>query len=73
MPFTLYCSNNTSQIPELINFESELMYIDKAATVSLENITTDVHELEKGMDLVRKEFELRGKEKHNTVLRRFLK
>lgn len=33
---------------------------------------TDVHELEKGMDLVRKEFELRGKEKHNTVLRDFL-
>ena len=42
------------------------------STVSLENITTDVHELEKGMDLVRKEFELRGKEKHNTVLRDFL-
>lgn len=40
--------------------------------VSLENIITDVHELEKGMDLVRKEFELRGKEKHNTVLRDFL-
>ncbi|XP_076303905.1 formin-like protein isoform X2 [Lasioglossum baleicum] len=60
------------KFPELINFESELMYIDKAATVSLENITTDVHELEKGMDLVKKEFELRGKEKHNTVLRDFL-
>ncbi|XP_018395761.1 PREDICTED: formin-like protein CG32138 [Cyphomyrmex costatus] len=60
------------KFPELTNFESELMYIDKAATVSLENITTDVHELEKGMDLVRKEFELRGKEKHNTVLRDFL-
>ncbi|XP_048508614.1 formin-like protein isoform X2 [Athalia rosae] len=60
------------KFPELINFESELMYIDKAATVSIENITTDVHELEKGMDLVRKEFELRGKEKHNTVLRDFL-
>ncbi|XP_032457506.1 formin-like protein isoform X2 [Nasonia vitripennis] len=60
------------KFPELVNFESELMYIDKAATVSLENVTTDVHELEKGMDLVRKEFELRGKEKHNTVLRDFL-
>ena len=82
---------------EIINFESELLYIDKAATgekqkllnlkakllqrdrmnifcfpVSLENITSDVHELEKGMDLVRKEYELRGKEKHNTVLRDFL-
>lgn len=31
-----------------------------------------MHELEKGMDQVRKEFELRGKEKHNTVLRDFL-
>ncbi|XP_015594806.1 formin-like protein CG32138 isoform X2 [Cephus cinctus] len=60
------------KFPELINFESELMYIDKAATVSIENITSDVHELEKGMDLVRKEYELRGKEKHNTVLRDFL-
>ncbi|XP_011309780.1 formin-like protein CG32138 isoform X2 [Fopius arisanus] len=60
------------KFPELINFESELMYIDKAATVSLENIIADVHELEKGMDQVRKEFELRGKEKHNTVLRDFL-
>ena len=40
--------------------------------VSLENVTTDVSELEKGMDLVRKEFEMRGKEKHNTVLRDFL-
>ncbi|XP_043271728.1 formin-like protein isoform X2 [Venturia canescens] len=60
------------KFPEIINFESELMYIDKAATVSIENITTDVHELEKGMDQVRKEFELRGKEKHNTVLRDFL-
>lgn len=40
--------------------------------VSIENITTDVHELEKGMDLVRKEYELRSKERHNTVLRDFL-
>nr|CAD7267823.1 unnamed protein product [Timema shepardi] len=33
---------------------------------------TDVHELEKGMELVRKEAELRGKERHNTVLKDFL-
>lgn len=34
---------------------------------------TDVHELEKGMDLVRKEQDLRsGREKHNVVLRDFL-
>lgn len=41
--------------------------------MSLENITTDVHDLEKGMEQVRKEFELRGKEKNNTVLHDFLK
>lgn len=33
---------------------------------------TDVHELEKGMDLVRKEHELRGKERQSVVLRDFL-
>ncbi|XP_023246992.1 formin-like protein CG32138 [Copidosoma floridanum] len=60
------------KFPELITFDSELLYIDKAATVSLENITTDVQELEKGMGLVRKEYELRSKEKHNIILRDFL-
>lgn len=61
-----------SKFPDLLNFESELLYIEKAATVSLENIVTDVHELEKGMDLVRKEHELRGKERQSVVLRDFL-
>ncbi|XP_066998237.1 formin-like protein [Anabrus simplex] len=60
------------KFPELLHFDAELLYIDKAAVVSLENIMTDVHELEKGMELVRKEAELRGKERHNTVLRDFL-
>lgn len=40
--------------------------------VSLDNMNTDVNELEKGMELVRKEAELRGKERHNLVLRDFL-
>lgn len=40
--------------------------------VSLENIVTDVHELEKGMDIVRKEHELRGKERQSVILRDFL-
>ncbi|KAG8222413.1 hypothetical protein J437_LFUL004872 [Ladona fulva] len=61
---------------DLHNFESELMYIDKAATVSLENVATDMQELEKGMELTRKELEhrknFRGDEKHGTVLRDFL-
>lgn len=40
--------------------------------MSLENIITDVHELEKGMDQVRKEVELRGKGAQSHVLRDFL-
>uniref|UniRef100_A0A1L8DMV5 Putative rho gtpase effector bni1 n=1 Tax=Nyssomyia neivai TaxID=330878 RepID=A0A1L8DMV5_9DIPT len=57
---------------DLLNFDTELFYIDKAAQVSLENVITDVHELEKGMEAVRKEAELRGKGPHNHVLRDFL-
>ena len=45
--------------------------------MALENIVTDIHELEKGMDLVRKEAELRGSGKErgsgqSVVLRDFL-
>ena len=40
--------------------------------VSLENIVTDVHELEKGMELVKKEQELRGKERQIVVIKDFL-
>ncbi|XP_022920232.1 formin-like protein [Onthophagus taurus] len=57
---------------ECLNFDSELMYIEKAAVVSLENITTDVHEIEKGMEAVRKEAEIRGKGSQSLVLRDFL-
>lgn len=41
--------------PDLKSFHSELKYIDKAAQYSLENIMTDVNELEKGMALTKKE------------------
>lgn len=40
--------------------------------MSLENIITDVNELEKGMDMVRKEVELRGKGVQSHILRDFL-
>lgn len=42
--------------------------------VSLENVVSDVHELEKGMEAVKKEAEARAHNKsgHNTVLRDFL-
>lgn len=65
------------KFPELLNFDSELFCIDKASQVSLENVMTDVVELEKGMDVVRKEVELRGKGNssssfQNHVLKDFL-
>ncbi|XP_018334507.1 formin-like protein CG32138 [Agrilus planipennis] len=60
------------KFPELLNFDSELLCIEKAATVSLENITTDVQELEKGMDMVRKEADGRGRTTQNLVIRDFL-
>lgn len=58
--------------PDLLNFDSELFSIDKASQVSLENVITDVSELEKGMDVVRKEVEQRGKNTQNLVLKDFL-
>jgi len=48
-----------SDYPELRNFYAELKCIDKGALFSLENIMTDVHELEKGMSLTRKELDAR--------------
>uniref|UniRef100_A0AAR5PXH6 Formin-like protein n=1 Tax=Dendroctonus ponderosae TaxID=77166 RepID=A0AAR5PXH6_DENPD len=60
------------KFPDLLNFDSELHCIEKAAVVSIENISTDVHELEKGMDAVRKEAEIRGRGNHSLVVRDFL-
>ncbi|XP_050738380.1 formin-like protein isoform X2 [Eriocheir sinensis] len=40
---------------DLNNFDAELRFIEKAAQVSLENIMTDVNELEKGMEQAKKE------------------
>lgn len=57
---------------ELMNFDSELFSIDKASQVSLENVIADVNELEKGMDIVRREVEQQGKKSQNVVLKDFL-
>jgi hypothetical protein len=48
-----------AKYPELRGFDTELKYIDKAAQFSLENILTDVTELEKGMSLTQKELQAR--------------
>lgn len=59
------------KFPDLLEFDNELIYIEKAAQVSLENLITDVHELEKGMEIVRKEAEMRTKPQ-NLILKDFL-
>jgi hypothetical protein len=48
-----------TRYPELRSFDAELKYIDKAAQFSLENVLTDVSELEKGMALTQKELAAR--------------
>lgn len=40
--------------------------------VSMENVLTDVHELEKGMDLCKKEMQLRRDARDAAVLKEFL-
>ncbi|RZF45429.1 hypothetical protein LSTR_LSTR015730, partial [Laodelphax striatellus] len=57
--------------PDLLHFDAELMYIEKAATVSLENVVLDVGELEKLMEVVRREAEGR-QSAASTLLKDFL-
>ncbi|XP_023173070.2 formin-like protein isoform X2 [Drosophila hydei] len=61
-----------AKFPELLNFECELYGTDKAASVALENVVADVQELDKGMEQVRKEVELRVKGTQTHILRDFL-
>lgn len=68
-----YIVNTIRQkFPELLNFDTELYCIDKASLVSLENVVSDVNELEKGMVLVRKEADIRGKGPQNHIVKDFL-
>ncbi|XP_017862168.1 PREDICTED: formin-like protein CG32138 isoform X3 [Drosophila arizonae] len=61
-----------AKFPELLNFECELYGTEKAASVALENVVADVQELDKGMEQVRKEVELRVKGTQTHILRDFL-
>ena len=65
-----------AKYPDLRGFETELRYIEKAAQFSLENIMTDVNELEKGMNLTLKELTARqntpnGKNQRTMALKDF--
>lgn len=60
------------RFPDLLSFDAELYHVEQAALVSLENVVSDVQELEKGMEVVRKEADLRGKAQYSHVLKDFL-
>ncbi|XP_012514565.1 PREDICTED: formin-like protein 2 [Propithecus coquereli] len=50
-------------------FYNELHYVEKAAAVSLENVLLDVKELQRGMDLTKREYTMHD---HNTLLKEFI-
>ncbi|KFO25936.1 Formin-like protein 2, partial [Fukomys damarensis] len=50
-------------------FYNELHYVEKAAAVSLENVLLDVKELQRGMDLTKREYTMHD---HNVLLKDFI-
>ncbi|XP_077584953.1 formin-like protein 2 isoform X3 [Stigmatopora nigra] len=50
-------------------FYNELHYVEKAASVSLDNVLLDVKELQRGMELTKREYSMHG---HNTMLKDFI-
>ncbi|XP_072300480.1 formin-like protein 2 [Eucyclogobius newberryi] len=50
-------------------FYNELNYVEKAAAVSLDNVLLDVRELQRGMELTKREYSMHG---HNTMLKEFI-
>jgi len=58
----------TSRYPNLATFINELQFVEKASQVSFENVLSDLHDLEKGMELTKKESEfLKQKNEPNPV------
>ncbi|XP_056156962.1 formin-like protein 2 isoform X2 [Lampris incognitus] len=55
--------------PVVALFYNELHYVDKAAAVSLENVLSDVRELQRGMELTWREYSVHG---HNSTLKDFI-
>ncbi|OCT61067.1 hypothetical protein XELAEV_18047096mg [Xenopus laevis] len=50
-------------------FYNEIHYVEKAAAVSLENVLLDVKELQRGMDLTKREYSMHD---HNVMLKEFI-
>lgn len=62
-----------AKFPEIVNFDSELRFLEKAAVVSMENIMTDYKDLEKGMQMTQKEYEARKHSRDTPpILKEFL-
>lgn len=47
------------KFPEVFNFDHDIRHLEKAATVSLDNVLSDIGELEKGLELTKREYEAR--------------
>uniref|UniRef100_A0A8B9T4Q7 Formin like 1 n=1 Tax=Anas platyrhynchos TaxID=8839 RepID=A0A8B9T4Q7_ANAPL len=60
----------TEKYPELTGFHTELHFLDKAGSVSLDSVLQDVRSLQQGMELTRKEF---MRQDDSPVLKEFLK
>jgi hypothetical protein len=57
-----------SRYPHLSGFINDLQFVEKASLVSLENVRSDLHDLEKGMELTKKESQfLMQKHEQNPV------
>uniref|UniRef100_A0A3B3Z7G2 FH2 domain-containing protein n=1 Tax=Periophthalmus magnuspinnatus TaxID=409849 RepID=A0A3B3Z7G2_9GOBI len=56
--------------PDLVNFHSDLHFVDKAALVSLDGVLSDIRALERGMEMTKKEFLVQDDSK---VLKEFIK
>ncbi|CAB1346621.1 unnamed protein product, partial [Coregonus sp. 'balchen'] len=57
-----YIANVVKEKYHQVNlFYNELHYVEKAAAVSLENVLLDVKELQRGMDLTKREYSMHGR------------
>ncbi|KAL8183314.1 UNVERIFIED_CONTAM: Formin-like protein 2, partial [Gekko kuhli] len=65
-----YISNVVKEKYQQVSlFYNELHYVEKAAAVSLENVLLDVKELQRGLDLTKREYTMHD---HNTMLKEFI-
>lgn len=62
----------TSRYPNLAAFINDLQFVEKASGVSLENVLSDLHDLEKGMELTKKESQFLMQKNEQNNVRKYL-